>query len=147
MMIRRTIADRLVCKDPGRLTPYGLYKLIMDAVEPELPYLAHGGEQPHEILPMLDYGQPSAWSSWETLGDIEDFESGEIRPLVYPGGSEGVYLNVTLSVPQYGRSAEEYPLFIFKTLGEGPDAYAAMGALGGVISYALELFQMLIWED
>lgn len=132
--------DRLRCEHPKKMTPDQLYEHIMAAVEPNLPYLAYPGEAPVEILPLLDYGMRSAWCDWEKLPDIGELDTAMVRPVVHPGGPEGVYLNVELVIYCYGRSDKYIPLFTFKTLDEGPAAYAAMGALGGIISYAMEMF-------
>ena len=145
MNVNTNLNAALLCEHPGDLTPEALYDHIMSAITPELPYLARGGEQPTEILQTLDYGQRSAFCRWKKLSDIaEDFLNAEVIPLVNAGGSEGVYLDVSLNVRRYGRSDEEIPLFTFKTLNEDlVGAYMAMGALGGAVTYALELFAWL----
>ncbi|MBQ8330687.1 MAG: hypothetical protein IJX83_13955 [Lachnospiraceae bacterium] len=121
------------------MSPDELYKLIMDAVTPVMPYLARGGEQPMEIIPQLDYGIPAR--DWKRVGDIPAIDNWvRIKTDTCPGGSEGVYTDV--SIVTLGDDYITTPLFTFKTLNEGPDAYVAMGALGGMVSYAAELFLM-----
>lgn len=147
MFIDSEIRDRLFCDNAGDLAPDEFYDLILEAVKPSMPYLAYPGKAPVEILPMLDYGQRSYDARWEKVSkirNINDWVSVIAAP--QPGGSEGIYVDVSLVTYDSSESSAVYtetPLFVFKTLLEGPDAYAAMGALAGIISYAVEMFLII----
>ena len=147
MYIERNICEKLEVENPLSLTPDQFYRLIKDAIEYEMPVLVKEGEET-EVFSSLDYGQASTLASrdWSKLSDIPDIEQATVRAVPHIGGNEGVYVDVSLVVREYGRSDREYPLFIFKTLGEGFEANCMMGALAGAITYAVELFFMVnIW--
>lgn len=144
MIMDKNMREQLVCKDAGKLTPDEFYEIIMAAVEPKLPYMARGGEQPIEIMPMLDYGQRAAMASWKTLGEIPNLEyTCDVKAIAAPGGSEGIYVDVWLNTWKDDNQDIRVPLFTFKTLEENFEAYAAMGALAGAVTYTTEFFFML----
>lgn len=145
MFIKREIRNALACDKAKDLSPRQFYNLIMTAIEPEMPMLAHAGERPLEIIPSLDYGGKDYGARWEKLSDIPDIENYFfVNAVPCPGSSEGVYLDVSLMTRNGLEQTEtRTPLFTFKTLSEGPDGYAAMGALGGMVQYAVELFLMI----
>lgn len=135
------------CEDPEKMTAEQLYNHIMSAIEPNMPYLAYPGSQPVMVLENLDYGlatnyvtykKPSVSSRWQHLEELPIWES-KVFADVNTGGSEGVYLSVYLEETG-AEDPHVYRLFTFKTLGEGPEAYALMGTLSGLVIYALELF-------
>lgn len=144
MFIDRNLADSLKVEDPGKLTPHEFYKLITDAIESRLPFLARGGEEPVLIMENLDYGMATPVAHWEKLSDIEDLDSAE--PIVIPrlGGNEGVYTDVYFRIREYGKEDRVIPVLTYKTLGEGFDDCCMMGALAGALSYAVELF---LWQN
>ena len=142
MLISQEMREKLTCENAGDLTPEQFYDVIINAIKDEMPYLSHAGKPLVSIMPILDYGMRSAFCRWKKLSDITGLEEG-VRVIVNenPGGSEGIYLDVSVETwdPE-GIESLHTPLFIFKTLEETPDAYAAMGALGGMVMYAVELF-------
>lgn len=144
MRFKREIYERLETENPLELSPPELYKHIVSAIEPELPFLGYPGKTPIEIMPILDYGKEAFRAGFQKLSDIEGLDSAQVTNLVETGGSEGVYLTIGLKIRRYdekgGCEEKTLPLFVYKTLEEGPEAYAAMGALGGMVTYALELF-------
>ena len=147
MFIDNDLRDRLTCERAKDLTPGEFYDLIIRAVTPAMPYLAHAGMPPIEIIPLLDYGMSASDARWGKLSEIKNIDNWLlIHAAPQPGGSEGVYVGVSLDTYdpfESSRVITETPLFVFKTLSEGPDAYAAMGALAGMISYAVELFLIM----
>lgn len=144
MFIDRNLADALKVEDPGKLDPHGLYKLITDAIEPKLPYLARGGEQPKVIMENIDYGMATPVSRWEKLSDIKGLDTAEVITIPRLGGNEGVYTDVYFLIREYGKEDRQIPIFTYKTLGEGFDDCCMMGALAGALSYAVELF---LWQN
>lgn len=145
MHMNKNLFERVKCENALNLDPYGFQNLIIEAVRPELPYLARGGEEPIELLDSLEYIGISL-CKWKKLKDIEELDSANIVYSANPGGSEGVYLDVSFEIPQYGADSKVYHIMTCKTLGENIDAYAAMGCLGGALQYAIELFFMAnIW--
>lgn len=144
MYFSQDLVARLSCDNARDLSPGKLCDLITEAIRPSMPYLAYPGKEPLEIMPMLDYGQKSYDARWHKVSEIKDIDNWvRINAAAQPGGSEGVYVDVSIDTYDNTGRITETPLFVYKTLSEGPDAYAAMGALAGMISYAVEMFLII----
>lgn len=146
MYIDKEIRNRIACDYPRDIAPDEFCELITEAIRLSMPMLAYPGSPPIEILPKLDYGHGAKYY-WKKLGDIAGLDDWtKVNADLQPGGSEGIYVDVSLvtCIEDDGSAREtETPLLTFKTLDEGPEGYAAMGALTGMLSYAVELFLML----
>ena len=146
MYIDPILKNRLACSTPYDLTPSEFYELVMEAVRPSMPMLAAEGQEPVNPLEMLDYG--FAVKTIFRLGDMDIDEWREVRAEVELGGSEGVFLTISIGcgyereLPsgEIEEGIAHQRIFVLKTLDEGPVGYAAMGVLAGMLKYAVELF-------
>lgn len=140
MYINSRIRDRIRIEDAKNISSDNFYDLVVDIAKSEIPGLSSLDGSILNIFDILDYGIPS--KTWEKLSDIRYLDNwSRIKADACPGGSEGMYLDIYLVT--FCEDTKEYistNMFTFKTLEEGPEAYAAMGALGGMISYIIEMF-------
>ena len=141
MYIDSAIRDKVKIDKPEKLDKHQLLSLVEEVVGAEIPYLAYPGEPLKNILDSVEYFSVSGLDSeWKTLSDIERIDEACVETTVQSGCCEGTNTQICLVVRGYGEEPKRYPLFIVKTLDEGPRAFAAMGAIGGVIAYVTEIF-------
>ena len=130
--------ETLKIDNPDMFTAEDLCKMLEQQLPEVLPNLAFSGKAPAEVLPMLDYiltGYEYRNRLIVDLLDGNDYYWAEATPST--GGSEGVYLDIRL-VTQSDGAPKRWPIITAKTLEEGPAAYAAMGLLGGSVTYLIE---------
>ena len=133
--------NKLKIENPDKITVEEFCRFLQDVLPEELPCVAYPGEPQREIMPMLDY-MLEGWDYKRMLmADlVGDKDYAWAEAVTETGGSEGVYLSIRLCAMNSGSAPERWPIITAKTLEEGPEAYAAMGALGGIVTYVIERF-------
>ena len=98
-------------------------------------FLASGNPRFKELLGALDYCTCPSYAEGEALafGD-----GGSVLAYAVPGGSEGVYTDLAWqcgSGSALSGEGRRLTIGVFKTLEEGPGAFAGMGELSGLLAW------------